>query len=299
VFEFTGAGWGEVFALSSALTWALAVILMRRSGETLPAFELNLFKNCIGFLLMVPTLFVFHGLTLPGYSMKELMIVIASGLLGIAVADTWYLKALNLMGASRTGIVSSLFSPFVILLSAIFLGEHLVSWQWAGFMMVLGGILLVTWRNKRSVVEADNIRKGAIYGVSAMLMMAIGIVMIKEIIESRPFLWTVELRLAGGVAGMLAYVLVRGHWGRIKQNFGQPHPWGTVVVASILGAYVSVIFWLAGYRLIDASVASVLNQTNGAFIILFAWLMLGERITRRKSLGITLTLGGVIIMLKM
>jgi hypothetical protein len=36
-------GWGEVFALSSSLVWALAVILFRRSGETLPAFELNLF----------------------------------------------------------------------------------------------------------------------------------------------------------------------------------------------------------------------------------------------------------------
>jgi drug/metabolite transporter (DMT)-like permease len=53
--------------------------------------------------------------------------VLVSGLLGIAVADTWYLKALNMMGASRTGIVSSLFSPFFILLSAVFLGERLAS----------------------------------------------------------------------------------------------------------------------------------------------------------------------------
>ena len=118
-------GWGELFALSSAMVWALAVILFRRSGETLPAFELNLFKNCFGMVLMVPTILLVDGLELPEYTSIELILVFFSGLFGIAVADTWYLKALNTMGASRTGIVSSLFSPFVILLSAIFLQFHI------------------------------------------------------------------------------------------------------------------------------------------------------------------------------
>ena len=48
-------------------------------------------------------------------------------------ADTWFLKALNTMGASRTGIVAALYTPFVYLLSAVFLGESLNLWQLAGF----------------------------------------------------------------------------------------------------------------------------------------------------------------------
>ncbi len=142
-------GWGEAFALASALTWALAVILMRRSGETLPAFELNLFKNCFGMVLLIPTILLVDGLVLPYYTLPELSLVLLSGLLGIAIADTWYLTALNMMGASRTGIVSSLFSPFVIFLSAIFLGESLVAWQWLGFVLVMAGVLLVTWGGQR------------------------------------------------------------------------------------------------------------------------------------------------------
>ena len=57
-----------------------------------------------------------------------------------------------------------------------------------------------------------------------------------------------------------------------------------------------LILWLAGYKLLDASVASILNQTNVVFILLLAWLMLGEQITRRKLAGIVLTIGGVLIM---
>ena len=290
-------GWGEFFALSSALCWALAVILLRRSGETLPAFELNLFKNCFGLVLMLPTILLFIGPGIPQYTAAELLIVFTSGVIGIALADTFYLQALNLMGASRTGIVASLFAPFVILLSTVFLGERMVAWQWAGFFLVVSGVLLVTWRVNRSVVGSDDLKKGALLGVAAMLMMAIGIVMVKDILETRPFLWTVELRLVGGVAAMLAFMLVGGRWHSSIRSFSQPQPWAMIILASFLAAYLSMILWLAGYKLIDASVAAVLNETNGAFIILLAWLMLGEKISRRKLAGISLTLSGVLIMI--
>lgn len=290
-------GWGELFALSSALVWALAVILFRRSGETLPAFELNLFKNLFGLVLLVPTILLVDGLRLPDFTASELALVFVSGLIGIAVADTWYLKALNMMGASRTGIVSSLFSPFVILLSAIYLGERLVPWQWLGFLLVMSGVLLVTWRNNRSAVDAADVKKGVMYGVGAVFMMAAGVVMVKEILESRSFLWTVELRVVGGVGGMLVYMLVSRQWQSVKRNFSQPQPWRTIMLASFLGAYFALILWLAGYKLIDASVASVLNETNVSFIVFLAWLMLGEKINRRKLIGLGLTLGGVIIMM--
>ncbi len=177
-------GWGEFFALSSALVWALAVILFRRSGETLPPFELNLFKNMFGLLLLVPTILLVDGFTLPDFTTIELFLLFLSGVLGIAVADTWYLKALNVMGAGRTGIVSSLFSPFVILLSAVFLGERLVPWQWLGFILVMSGVLMVTWRSHRSVVDTAEVKKGVIYGVGAVFMMAAGVVMVKEILEN-------------------------------------------------------------------------------------------------------------------
>ena len=290
-------GWGEAFALASALIWALAVILMRRSGETLPAFELNLFKNCFGLVLLIPTILLVDGLVLPYYTLPELSLVLLSGLLGIAIADTWYLTALNMMGASRTGIVSSLFSPFVILLSAVFLGERLVPWQWLGFVLVMAGVLLVTWRAHRSSVDKDHLKKGLFYAVGAVFMMAVGIVMVKEVLETRSFLWTMGLRFVGGIAGMLAYLLIRERWQSAKRNFSKPQPWGTILLASFLGAYLALILWLAGYKLIDASVASILNETNVVFIVFLAWLMLGEHISRRKLVGMGLTVAGVIIMM--
>jgi drug/metabolite transporter (DMT)-like permease len=121
--------------------------------------------------------------------------------------------------------------------------------------------------------------------------------MVKDILETRPFLWTTEIRLAGGLGGMLIYMAVRGRFGVVIQRFQQPLPWRYILPASLLGAYVSMMMWLAGYKLIPASEASVLNETANAWIVLLAWLMLGESIGYRKVAGILLTSAGVIIML--
>jgi len=290
-------GWGEFFALASAVCWAFAIILFRRVGDALPPFELNLFKNMLGLLLVVPTLALIEGFQLAAFSLDEIGITLLSGFLGIAVADTWYLRALSLMGASRTGIVASLLSPFVILLSIMFLGESLHGWQLAGFAFVMSGILLVTWRQNRREVDAAHLGKGVLYGVGAMFMMAVGIVMVKGILETRPFLWTTGLRLLGGVAGMLIYMSLRGRFETVRQRFMQPLPWRLIIPAGFLGAYVSMMMWLAGYKLISASEASVLNETANAWIVLLAWLMLGESIGPRKVAGIMLTSAGVVIML--
>ena len=67
--------------------------------------------------------------------------------------------------------------------------------------------------------------------------------------------------------------------------------------AGFLGGYLSMIVWLAGYKLIPASEASILNQSASAWIVLFAWMVLGESIGLRKVTGLVLTMAGVAIML--
>ncbi len=286
-------GLGETYALASAVTWAVAVVLLRKSGETLPAFELNLFKVLLGVALMLPTAALVEGLLVPDYTAFEWGLVIVSGFIGIAIADTWYLRALNLMGASRTGITGTLLSPFVIILSVFMLGERLHGWQYPGLALVLAGVFLVNWRVHRAEIDAAQLRKGLIFGVSAVFSMALGVVMVKKILEQHPFFWTVQWRLAGGAVGMLIYTFLRREWPVVRASFGRKQPWFMITAAALLGTYVCMILWLAGYKYTTASIASMLNESSSAFIVFFAWLFLKEPLSIRKTTGLILTLAGV------
>jgi drug/metabolite transporter (DMT)-like permease len=146
-------------------------------------------------------------------------------------------------------------------------------------------------------VDAEQVRKGVFYGAAAMFLMAVGIVMVKEILETRSFLWTTEIRLTGGIAGMLAHVLLRGRVAEVRRLYAQPLPWKTITLASVLAAYVSMMMWLAGYKLIPASEASILNESANAWIVFLAWVMLGESLDSRKLIGLALTSTGVAVML--
>jgi drug/metabolite transporter (DMT)-like permease len=289
-------GWGEFFALAASFCWALSVVLLRRPGLVLPAFELNLFRVVFAVLLLIPTILVIEGWSWPHYSPGELGIVLFSGYIGIAVADTWFLRALNLMGASRTGIVASLLSPFVIVLSILFLDESLKVMQISGFALVMGGILLVTWQRSRQERDAQLIRKGVMYGIGSVFLMAVGVVMVKGILETRPFIWTVQLRLLGGLAGMVIYIVLRRQHIQLARNFSRSLPWVPIIAGSFLGSYLSMILWLAGYKMIPASVASILNETANSWIVLLAWLILHESLGLRKVTGLLMTLAGVVIM---
>lgn len=289
---------GEFFSLACALCWAVAVIMFKRSGETLPPFQLNLIKNLICAPLLLATAIGVEGLSLPALSMQDWLIVIVSGIGGIAIADTWYFRALNLMGASRTGITASLYSPFVIILSAVYLGERLGSWQYLGFVLVLGGIMLVHYRRNRRDVNLAALEKGILYAAGSVLLMAASVVVVKPVLEGEGFFWSVSIRMVAGLAGMMLLLGAGSRWQQTRLLLAQPQPWLTIVVAAFLGTYLAMVLWLAGYKYTDASVASILNETAAAFIVLFAWLFLKEALEKQKMLGMALTLAGVFIVLQ-
>ncbi len=291
-------GIGEIFALACAIAWATAVVLYKYVGDSMSANTLNLVKNLIGLGFLLPTALIIEGVNFPQLDWKLWLIVIASGYLGIAVADTLYLQALREIGASRTAIVASLYSPFVVLLSIVFLGEQMQVWQWIGFILVLTGILVVVYQRAQTEVDSKQIVTGAILAACSVFLTAAGVVAMKPILANDGFFWLVTLRMLAGVVGMLLYLIVRKQTGQTITvlRHGQ-HRWPSIIVASFCGSYIALIFWLGGFKYADASVASVLNETANVFIVLMAALFLREALNLRKVLGVILTFCGVLVFL--
>lgn len=291
-------GLGEFFSLLSAIGWATAVILYKASGDSFSARSLNLVKNSIGVALLIPTAAFIHGLNFPDLTSVEWLILIASGYFGIAIADTWYLQALRYLGAGRTAIIASLYSPFVVTLSIVFLGESLALWQWLGFGLVLVGILIVVYQRKYSHVDHQALSKGLVLAASSVFLTAAGVVAMKPLLGSEGFFWMVALRLLAGTVGMiLVLMLTRRLHGFYIELTEQTHHWHMIIPAALAGTYFALIFWLAGFKYADASIASVLNETSNVFIVLMAWMFLREPLTGRKLIGVICTFAGVMVFL--
>lgn len=289
-------GPGELFSLASAFAWAVAVILFKQSGETFSATALNVYKNGLSTLLLLPTALLAHGLAPPRLLPGEWLLTIVSGIIGIAVADTLYLQALRTIGAGRTGIAATLYSPSVVALSYLFLGERLAPAQLAGFVLVLAAVVLISYRADARELPPGALRAGLPLGIGAVVLMAAGVVMVKPVIETAPFVWIVLIRVLAGLLGQLAVAAIRNRIGLLREEFRREHRWGRVTLASVLGTYVAMMLWLAGYRFTQASIASVLNETASVFIVLLAWRFLGEGLDARRACGVALSFLGVLLL---
>ena len=116
---------GELYALGCAVLWASAVICFTKAAAVINPFRLNLFKNLLVSLLLVPTLLIFGIDAWPAFTAKQYGILLISGIIGITFADALYFITLNYLGASRTAVINCLYGPGALVFSFVLFGERL------------------------------------------------------------------------------------------------------------------------------------------------------------------------------
>jgi drug/metabolite transporter (DMT)-like permease len=248
---------GELFALASAVVWAFAVILLRRSGETISPFALNLFRvgiSCLLFVLLLPAL----GLPLLGdLAPGDLALLALSAAVGIALSDTLFHSCLNLVGAGITAIVDCLYSPLTALFGFWMLAERLGPAQFAGMALVI----------------------------------------IKPVLGHAPLLQVVTVRQLCALACLLPVTLLSGSRRRVLGVFRPSRSWRFMLPGAFLGSFLALVLWVAGMKYSLVGVAAALNQTSTIFIILLATLFLKEPFTRRRLAATGLAVGGIALVM--
>lgn len=286
---------GEILSLLTAVFWAVAVILFKKSGETVHPIGLNLFKNALGFLLLLVTLGVFKEALLHQVPLVDYMLLMLSGAIGIGIGDTLLFACLNLIGAGLTAIVDCLYSPFIIALSVLFLGERLTFLQIFGAVLVVFAVLTVSLKWGGLDIDRRKLIQGIIFGALAMLSTAVGVVIVKPLLSRIPFLWATEVRLLGALLSLILVVLFHPGRRKILSSILDKKSRLYVISGSFFGAYMAMLFWLGGMKLTQASIASALNQTNSIFIVILAAVWLKEPLNARRIIGIIIAFLGVIL----
>jgi len=286
---------GEIFAFVTAIVWASAVILFKKSGETVHPVALNFFKNLLAMVLLLPTIYFFEGWIFKGFTGDEIALLLVSGALGIGIADTFFFKSLNLLGAGLSAIVDCLYSPSIIFLAFIWIGERLGMVQLIGVAMIISAVLTISRADRNGNITGRNLLLGILWGALAMFTMAIGIVMIKPLLDRSPLLPLIEIRLFGGGIILALVFLLHPRRREIATPRLTRRGWTYLLAGSFLGAYLSLILWLAGMKYTQASIAAALNQTSNIFIFILAAIFLKEPITKRRVVGIILGVAGAFI----
>ncbi|MFH1687470.1 MAG: DMT family transporter [bacterium] len=295
--DFINAHVGESLALLVAMTWAVAVILFKKSGETVHPVALNVFKNVLATALLVPTIWLTGEEIVRDVPFSEYGIYLLSGALGIGIGDTLFFKCLNKLGAGLSAIVVCLYSPVIITLSVLWLGETLSLWQVVGATMIVSAVLFASLEKNGTGLTRRDIVIGVVYGSLGQLVNGIGIVMIKQQLASTPVFWATAVRLVGGTVVLVLYLMIHPHRAAIMRTLHTRTGWAYTLGGSLMGAYISMAIWLGGMKYTQASIAAALNQTSNILVFILAAIFLKEKVTRLRILGIILAVSGAVLVI--
>jgi drug/metabolite transporter (DMT)-like permease len=289
---------GLFCSLSTALCWAIAVILFKKSGDRMGPLPLNVFKNVFALALMLLTLFVL-GVSEAPRNPYHLAALFVSGAAGIGIADTLLFYGLNQIGASRQAIIDALYSPIVVLLSFVLLGEVLGVRAALGGLLILSAVVLgAVPTSTRAPVENERVVRGTLASALAILLMALSIVAVKPVLAHYDVLFATSVRLAGGTFILAVYTVVsRERRRNVMRAFTPSRTWRYALPGAFMGTYLSVLLWIGSFKYAPANIAALLNQTSTIFIIVLATVFLREPLTKRVSWAVGLATTGALLVL--
>lgn len=88
-----------------------------------------------------------------------------------------------------------------------------------------------------------------------------------------------------------AWPLIRAHWPAVRRN------WKTIVWLGFWGTGLHNAFAYVGLQYTTATNGVILNSTIPVMIIVLGWLIYRETITRVQSLGVAISIAGIVVII--
>jgi len=284
---------GDIYAIITAICWSSAVILFDISSKKFDAIQLSALKNFIGVLGFIITILVF-SIPLPIFTIDDVFILFISGILGIFIADLFFLESLRRLGSGLSAVISTIYTPSIFIISFLLYQETVSSHAYFGGLLVISGIAISTFKIP-NLVKTNDLYIGIILGIVAQILTAYSVLIVKPIMQDSSIVYIALYRFGIGLLATILVCIIKYGYIPTYNNFKKGLSNYSVVFGSIMGTYLSVIFWLAGYKYTLAGRAAIYNQLSTIFIILMARIFLKEELSIKKMIGVGLSIIGALI----
>ena len=285
---------GALAALAAALCWTLSSALWRRLPTSLSAAQLNLLKNLLALLMLAPLL----ALQPWRAGGAPLLLLSASGVLGIALGDSLYFAALRRLGTRRCLTLDAGGPAVTAVAGFLWLEEWPSPLQWLGVALISLAVLLVARQKGEPGAAAGLLsspaaqRLGVALALGALLCGSGGALLARVALREGGLdpLQAAGLRLAA--ASLVLLPLLRG----LPSAPPRPRPagrrWPLWLAATLLGTSAGIVLQQTALQQLPGALAVALLATAPVMALPLAPLE-GDRPGATGVLAALLALAGV------
>ena len=275
---------GLVAALAAAMAWTGASALWRSLSGAGTALELNGLKNGLATILFLPVL-----ISVPWKDQTSaVLLLLLSGVAGIAAGDSFYLGALRRLGTRRTLTVEATNPVLACIGGVLLMGDRVSTTDWLGAGVVALAVTLIAGHSRADEDVSRN-ASGIALALLSVICGLCGAFLAREVLVSSTLspLQTASIRLIGGWLGLLP-ILRRNVVGR---KHSQP-VMVKVFLATVLGTNLGIALQQLVFSSMPVGQGVTLMSTAPVMALLVGHLE-GDPIQPRGVLAALLAVTGV------
>ena len=289
---------GITMALLASFSWALAAVFYRKALTRITnPLVTNFLRTPLAIivLLIISVCMGSYNLLITSLSQLDvaLSLFIATIVMNI-IGDTLYLVSIRNVGVSVAYPVSYSYPILVAILALIFLHEEIYPTLIIGTIIALTGVWLIS---QNSSEESENIREysflsGIIAALGAATSWSIGIILFRILVGS---INTVIV----GIIKLLFLLILSSPAILTNINYIKNEVNNRILLFALVGGLFGVgvgdwFFYISLYNL-GAAIAAALTTSSPLLSLILAFLILHEKITKKRFVGTILIILGVIL----
>ena len=262
---------GIISAFGAAISWTYACFIWRSQTEKYKSIDINLVKNIIAFLIFLPAFINFSFLV----DSKYILTLLLSGVIGIGLGDTFYIKSLQIIGTRKTLSIETL-SPLLAALSGeIFINENLALRSYVGIVIISISLFILLRQRTNLVVnslstinEQNNLSIYVFPFLSVLCAVSGGLLSRIVFLESdlSPF-QTTEIRLLGAIIFLITIKKFRINFFLKKLDFNDQKRF---LLSILLGTNLGILLQQIVFKTLPLGIGWTLLSTSPVISLFFA-----------------------------
>ncbi len=294
-------GIGELAGLATGFVWAISCMLHSEASRQVGPTSMMLLRLPLASVALL-VIMLLTG-QLHGYPLVAVLLMIVSGVLGIALGDWLFYVSIQWIGVRAALVCQCLYATMAAVLGILFLHDRLSLQVILGIFIVTVGVIMViaAERETQGAAPAGSRlrRKGLLLALGSALALAVSLVMAKEAMRMGiPPIAAGFLRTLAAMSGIWIVSGLRHQVGRAFQEL-RSHPsvvwllFGGCVFGTVGGLCLSLV----ALAHTATGIATVLMSLESVFLPFITWAHEHRRPAFGTIIGAIIAFSGAAVVL--
>ncbi|MDI6767375.1 MAG: DMT family transporter [Bacteroidota bacterium] len=289
---------GEMSALLTAMLWAGSAMIFAAATKRVGSFQVNITRLILAVIYL--TLLIIILQLDVNLSSGQIINLSISGIIGLALGDTFLFKAFQEIGARISMLIMSLAPTIAALLAYFVLGETLSFIGVLGIVITISGVSIVVLEKGASPLEKISpTTAGLTYALFGAIGQGVGLIFAKMAFlesEVNGFVAT-NIRIIASLVLLLPFAMMTKRFKSPIQMFREnKKAFNLTALGSILGPFLGISFSLIAIKYTNVGVAATIMAIVPILMLPLVRIVYKEILSWRAIIGAFIAVSGVAVL---